>query len=178
MRFTLYINYTNMTGGVTLDTDNNGTPVDVEGTSAPTTVNVGTGNTAVSVTASAENLGLLSSNLTVNGGSGTDSLTVFDSLNPLAATSGVGTSTAYAYTVSGQSVERTTYVGTRFLLMRFTLYINYANMTGGVTLDTDDNGTPVDVEGTSEPTTVNVGTGTRPSASRPWRRTWASSRAT
>ncbi len=75
-------------------------------------MNVGTGNTPVTVTASAKNLGQLASNLTVNGGSGTDSLTVNDSLNPLAATSGVGTSTSYAYTVSGQSVDANDYAAT------------------------------------------------------------------
>ena len=86
--YAAFVSYQGFTGSVTLNTDNNGTPVDVEGTSAPTTVNVGSGNTAVSVTASGKNLGLLASYLTVNGGSGSDSLTVNDSLNPLAATSG------------------------------------------------------------------------------------------
>lgn len=160
--YAAFVSYQGFTGSVTLNTDNNGTPVDVEGTSAPTTVNVGSGNTAVSVTASGKNLGLLASYLTVNGGSGSDSLTVNDSLNPLVATSGAGTSTSYSYTVSSQSVERTTYISTRFLLMRLTLYINYTNMRRGVTLDTDNNGTPVDVAGRPgpDPVTIDGGTGT------------------
>ena len=149
LQTTLNINYSNI-GNVIFDTDNHGDPVDVEGTSAPTTVNVGSGNTAVSVTASGENLGLLGSNLTVNGGTGTDSLSVNDILNPL---------TQSYYTLTGQSVARSNYVSTRFLHWWTTLSINYANMVGGVTLDTDNHGTPVDVEGTSAPTTVNVGSG-------------------
>jgi hypothetical protein len=157
------INYQGFAAGVTLNTDDNGTPVDVEGTSALTTVNVGTGNTAVSVTASGQNLGLLGSNLTVAGGGATDSLTVYDSLNPLAATSsGTGllaTSTTYSYTVNGQSISRTTNVSNRFLHFLTSRTIAYTGMTGGVTLDTDNNGTPVNVLATSVPTAVNLGKG-------------------
>jgi hypothetical protein len=152
------VNYQNFRASVTLNTDDNGTPVDVEGTSAPTTINVGTGNTAVSVTASGQNLYLLGSDLTVNGGTGTDSLVVNDSLDPNASSSSRYGSSLYSYAVTGQAISRTwNYSG----LYRAwsTRSINYNNVKN-VTFDTDNNGTPVDVEGTSAPTTVNAGSGT------------------
>ena len=74
------ITYTSLSGGVTLDTDNIGTPVDVEGTlaSIPTTVDVGTGNTTVTLAAAGQSLAAFGSGLTLNGGTGSDSLVVDD----------------------------------------------------------------------------------------------------
>jgi hypothetical protein len=152
------VNYKNFYAGVTLNTDNNGTPVDIEGTSAPTSINLGTGNTAVTVTATGQNLGLLASDLTVNGGTGADSLVVNDSLDPLASTVTSNSSTIYSYTVSSQAISRTKYFH-GLLIIKSTRSINYSNI-GNVTLDTDNNGSAVDVEGTSASTTVNVGSGT------------------
>ncbi len=110
----------------------------------------------------AENLGQLASNLTVNGGSGTDSLTVNDSLDPLAATSGLGWAEWYTYTVTGQSIARSSYYFSGLTGSVNTRSINYANMRGGVTLDTDDHGTPVYVSGSPgpDPVTIDGGTGT------------------
>ncbi len=156
---TLTIAYAKMTGGLTLDTDNVGTPVNIEGTSVPTTVNVGSGDTAVSVTSAGQNIGMLATGLTVNGGGAIDTLTVNDALHPASTPIAGGTVTLIGYTVTGQSVELTTYFSSRFLHTRSTETIAYANMTGGVTLDTDNVGTPVDIENTSVPTTVNVGSG-------------------
>ena len=52
-----WITYKWFPKGITLQTDNNGTPVDVEGVSTPTNVDLGSGNTAVTV---AENVKSLS----------------------------------------------------------------------------------------------------------------------
>ncbi len=155
---TATINYSGISAGVTLNADNNGSSVDVEGTSAPTAVNLGSGNTAVSVESSGKDLGLLANDLTVTGGSGTDSLAVNDSLNPLAYTRSGTTTTSYSYAVTGQAISRTRLYHGLFV-SRLARSINYANILGGVTVDTDNNGTPLDVEGTSAPTTVVVGSG-------------------
>ncbi len=74
------ITYTSLSGGVTLDTDNVGTPVNVEGTlaSIPTTINVGSGNTTVTIAASGQSLAAFGSPLTLNGGTGTDNVVVDD----------------------------------------------------------------------------------------------------
>jgi hypothetical protein len=156
------INYQNFSAGVTLNSDNNGTAVDVESTSEPTTVNVGTGNTAVTVGATAGSLAQLAADLTLNGGSGLNSLVVNDSLNPNAASSGrVGLrvfSTTYGYTVTGSDIARNQY-SSGLVFSTTTRNVNYSNMLGGVTLDTDNHGAPVDVESTSANTIINVGSG-------------------
>ncbi len=159
---------------VALNTDNNGTRVDVEGTSAPTTINTGSGNTVVDVTTIGQNLGQIGSNLTVNGGIGLDSLVVNDSANPLAqSTTRLGTSVTartYSYGVTSSDISRsattiTTSLSIRGTLVRTstsTLNINYASIRAGVTLDTDNNSTPVMVSGApgTAPVTIDGGTGT------------------
>jgi hypothetical protein len=155
------IPYRSFSAGVTLDSDNHGTPVSVESTAVPTTVNLGTGNTAVSVAPVGQNLAQVASGLTVAGVlSANDSLTVYDTHDPL--TSGrVGLRfTSYSYTITGQAIARTTSVQALGQIHPTLSHINVndSGMTS-VVLDTDNNGTPIDVESTSAPTTVNLGSG-------------------
>ena len=158
---------------VTLNTDNNGTPVDVEGTSAPTAINIGSGNTVVDVTTNAQKLGQLAGDLTVNGGAGGDGLVVNDALDPLAAsTTRIGTSEivtrSYSYGVTSSDISRTATTATFNPLLRrgitssVTRNINYTDMRNGVIFQTDKNGTPVMVSGApgTAPVTIDGGTGT------------------
>ena len=84
------VTFHNFSSGVTLDTDNHGTPVDIEGMSAPTTVNVGSANTSVTVAQNGQSLASFITTasgqwpLKLNGGSGADSLIVYDTKNPSA----------------------------------------------------------------------------------------------
>jgi hypothetical protein len=141
------INYSAV-GQVTLSTDNEGSSVDVEGAAAPTTIEMGSGNTAVTVASTAGNLGVLGADLMVYGGSGTDTLSVNDSLDPLASgTAGFGfgrVTNLYSYDVSGSDIARvhTTrgYFGNTSSTAR---NIFFSGIKGGVTLDADNNGTPV-----------------------------------
>ena len=150
------INYQSMLGGVTLNTDNNGTPVDVEGISAPTTVNIGSGNTKVTDSATGESLAGMTTSanfeyLTLNGGSGSDSLIVNDTKNTIS-------STQDSYTVNAGSIVRSdpeTFLNLHLVLTASVYYAGFSS----VALNTDNNGTRVDVEGTSAPTTINIGSG-------------------
>ena len=152
-----WITYKWFPKGITLQTDNNGTPVDVEGVSTPTTVDLGSGNTAVTVAQNNKSLApfvtsvYVQSPLTINGGSGSDSLTVNDQ------NTAYGTGQSGSYTVSASSIWLVVPDGADNLPRL--AQINYQSIFGGVTLNTDNNGTPVDVEGISVATTVNLGSG-------------------
>ncbi len=156
---TTAVDYSGMAGGVTLDTDDHGTPVDVELTSTATAIDVGTGNTAISVTPGDRSLVNIAGPLTVDGGSGTDTLSINDSLTALAPTSTrVGLriySTGYSYTVTGTSITRTR-LSTGLVTSRLNDVVNYANIKGGLTFDADAVGTPVDVSGAAGPVPVAV----------------------
>ncbi len=139
--------YSNLNGAVTLDTDNRGTPLDIEATapSEPLNVNLGSSSTVVSIADQSQTLANLGSSVTLNGGSGSNSLVLYDQKDSTAST--------LPYMLQSTAIRRPSSA---------TAYgpsVTYHSFSSGVTLDTDNKGTPVDIEGMSAPTTVNVGSG-------------------
>ena len=65
-------------------------------------------------------------------------------------------SAQYSYTVNAGSIVRSDPITILNIQLVLSTTINYSGFSF-VTLNTDNNGTPVDVEGTSVPTTINIG---------------------
>ena len=137
--------YSNLDGAVTLDTDNFGTPVDIEATapSEPLNVNLGTASTVVSIASQSHTLANLGSPVTLTGGSGSNSLVLYDQKDSTAST--------LPYVLQATAISRPSSA------TGYGPSVTYHGFSSGVTLDTDNKGTPIDVEGISAPTTVNVG---------------------
>ena len=127
---------------VTFNADNLGTPVDIEGISTATTVNLGSGNTAVTVAESARSLSSSSFlnktvPLTLVGGPGSDSLTVDDQQES-------SYSGGSSVTVSAGSIVRTDRIAN--VPYPLEAIIDYQDFSAGVTLNSDDVGTAVNIE--------------------------------
>ena len=139
--------YSNLNGAVTLDTDNFGTPVDIEATapSEPLTVNLGTASTVVSIASQSHTFANLGSPVTLTGGAGSNSLALYDQNDT--------TSSTLPYRLQSSAISRPSSAN------GYGPSVTFHNFSSGVTLDTDNHGTPVDIEGMSAPTTVNVGSG-------------------
>jgi hypothetical protein len=131
----------------------------VESTAVPTFINSGSGTNNVYVSPTAHNLDGIT-NLTVDGGRGSLSLTVYDQLNPNVAARGAARPATYTLD-AGSVTRRADYFGivdTHPGIQSRIATINYSN-THDLTVYTGNNGNIVNVLGTSAPMTIHAGVG-------------------
>jgi hypothetical protein len=142
----------------TINTGNGNDTVNVEATEGPLTVNLGSGTDWVNVSPAANNLDNIQGNVTVHGGTGFDTLQVFDDHHP----------TGRTYTVTASTITR----GGAAVITFGSLAINSVVLSGGgganvfnvldtepgfaTTVDANSATDMVNVRGTTGVLTVNV----------------------
>jgi hypothetical protein len=129
------------------------TIIDVEGTTAATTVNAGPGTEVVAVCSQSRNLDSIQGALTING-NGAEPLGIDDRSNVnLVLTQ--DTLSGSTLTRVGQTIDPSTGLPNLFHVASITY-----NNVGNLVVSTGNLATVIDIEGTWVPTTVNAGPGT------------------
>jgi hypothetical protein len=116
----------------------------------------GTGVDTFGVATFSGTLDSVGPNLTLDGG-GSDTLAVNDSQHAAPTLPSHATGRQDSYTLTGQSITKTSNVWYKSTLTTGTESVSYSGMGGGVTFRADNYGTPVSIEGSSTTTKVALG---------------------